>query len=111
MMLQSQSAVLERGFTLDGEHGTEPFEAAWSREARWFVHFLRPAAGTVVRLQTQISPDGINWIDHESEPIETSAEGFVSLPAVNYGAWLRLKSTQVSGVDAPLMRIYLTLKS
>jgi len=110
-MLQSQSAVLERGFVLDGEHGTEPFEVAWSREARWFVHFLQPAADTTVRLQTQISPDGINWIDHESTALETSADGFVSLPVTEYGGWLRLKVTQVAGEDAPLVRVYLVLKS
>jgi hypothetical protein len=110
-MLQSQSAVLERGFVLEAEHATEPFEVAWAREARWYVHFLKPAAGTQVKLQAQISPDGINWIDHESAVIVAEAEGFVSLPVEQFGHWLRLTSTQVTGEGAPLMRIYLALKS
>ena len=48
-MRQSQSAVIERGFELDGTHATEPFEVAWAGEARWFVHFLVPAPGSRVR--------------------------------------------------------------
>jgi hypothetical protein len=111
MLKQSQSAVLERGFVLDSEHLTEPFEVAWAGEARWFVHFLEPAAGSRVRLCSQISPDGINWIDHESGPSEVDAEGFVSLPVQEFGHWLRLHTTQLAGEKSPLLRIYLVLKA
>ena len=110
-MRQSQSAVLERGVELDGVHETEPFEVAWAGEARWFVQFLRPAPGSTVELHVQISPDGINWIDHESVPaVESDAVGFLSIPVDRFGHWLRLRTEQTSGSDSPLLRIHLELK-
>ncbi|TFV84399.1 hypothetical protein E4V99_04875 [Microbacterium sp. dk485] len=110
-MRQSQSAVLERGVDLVDTHETEPFEVAWAGEARWYVHFLRPAAGTTVEFRVQISPDGLNWIDHEAiEPRETEAIGFISIPVTSFGHWLRLQSRITSGSENPLLRIYLALK-
>lgn len=110
-MRQSQSAVLERGVDLVEVHDTEPFEVAWAGEARWYVHFLRPAEGTSVEFRVQISPDGLNWIDHEGvEPQKCEAQGFVSIPVERFGHWLRLRSTRVAGTNAPMLRIYLELK-
>jgi hypothetical protein len=110
-MRQSQSAVLERGVDLTDIHETEPFEVAWAGEARWYVHFLRPAPGTTVEFRVQISPDGLNWIDHESiEPREVDASGFVSIPVTLFGHWLRLRSAITSGSEQPMLRIYLELK-
>jgi len=110
-MRQSQSAVIERGFELDQAHATEPFEVGWAGEARWFVHFLREAPNCVVTLQVQISPDGINWIDHESVSArEVDAVGFHSIPVSHFGHWLRLRITRVAGDANPLVRVYLELK-
>lgn len=110
-MRQSQSAVLERGVELDQIHETEPFEVAWAGEARWFVQFLRAAPGSQVEFRVQISPDGINWMDHETTPaLESEAVGFLSIPVTHFGHWLRLRAEQKSGGTAPLLRIYLELK-
>lgn len=110
-MRQSQSAVLERGVDLADTHDTEPFEVAWAGEARWYVHFLRPAAGTTVEFRVQISPDGLNWIDHEAiAPVTAEAAGFLSIPVERFGHWLRLRSTLLSGAESPMLRIYLELK-
>lgn len=110
-MRQSQSAVIERGVELDTAHATEPFEVAWAAEARWFVQFLRPAPGTRVCLQVQISPDGINWIDHEGHPpVESEADGLLSVPVTQFGHWLRLRISRISGDTSPQLRIYLELK-
>lgn len=110
-MRQSQSAVLERGVDLESLHDTEPFEVAWAGEARWYVQFLRPAPGTTVRLQVQISPDGLTWIDHEGvAALECDASGLHSIPVTGFGHWLRLRATRVSGPETPMLRIYLELK-
>ena len=64
-----------------------------------------------VRLQVEISPDGINWIDHEGQaPLVTEAVGLLSIPVERFGHWLRLRTEQASGTDAPMLRIYLELK-
>lgn len=108
---QSQSAVLERGVDLETVHATEPFEVAWAAQARWFVQFLRPAEGTRVELQVQISPDGINWIDHEGcRALDTEAVGLVSIPVTEFGHWLRLLARRTSGTGRPQLRIHLELK-
>ena len=110
-MRQSQSAVIERGAELEKVLETEPFEAAWAGEARWFIQFLRPAPGSTVEIRAQISPDGINWIDHESvSPLESEAVGFVSIPVERFGHWLRLRIEQLSGSTSPQLRIHLELK-
>jgi len=110
VMRQSQSAVLERGVTLEQTHETEPFEVAWATEARWWITFLKGSPSGRVRFQVQISPDGINWVDHESEPVEATTEGYVTIPVERFGFWLRLRTTRVSGDDELLLRIYLQLK-
>ena len=110
-MRQSQSAVMERGFELERVHETEPFEVAWAGEARWYVQFLRPAPGSEVEFRVQISPDGINWIDHDGHaPMVSAAVGLLSIPVERFGHWLRLRTEQASGTDAPILRIYLELK-
>ena len=86
-------------------------EVAWAGEARWFVQFLRPAAGSEVEFRVQISPDGINWVDHEDHaPLVSEAVGIRSIPVQNFGHWLRLRTEQLSGTDSPMLRIYLELK-
>ncbi|WP_426187700.1 DUF6385 domain-containing protein [Microbacterium sp. TWP3-1-2b2] len=110
-MRQSQSAVLERGVDLGDAYDTEPFEVAWAGEARWWIHFLQPAEETTVEFRVQISPDGLNWIDHEGiEAVTSKATGFVSIPVTNFGHWLRLRSTRTTGEASPMLRIYLELK-
>lgn len=109
-MRQSQSAVLERGAVLASVHETEPFEVSWAGEARWFVVFLDEEPATTVSMQVQVSPNGIQWVDHEAGPVETAAEGTVSIPVREFGHWLRLRTTSLSGDRAPRARIYLALK-
>ncbi len=110
-MRESQSAVIERGVDLVDVHDTEPFEVAWAGEARWYIHFLRPVEGGSAEFRVQISPDGLNWIDHDGiDPLVTDAQGFHSIPVDRFGHWLRLRSTRLSGAAEPLLRIYLELK-
>ncbi|MFB4319349.1 hypothetical protein [Actinomadura sp. 21ATH] len=106
-MRQSFTAVLERNRTLSGDFATEPYEAAWAAEARWFVHTLeRGAAGARMRVTTQISPDGLHWCDLEPER-ELDGD-LATWASAGFGGWLRLKGA-VEG-DARVM-IYLALKS
>ena len=112
MMRQSQTAVLERSIALTGEFTTEPFEVGWAAEARWWVK-LSGLDGDRARvsLVTQISPDGLVWVDLEDAPHEATQAGLVTWPVREFGQWLRLRGT-VDGADAPPQAmIYLSLKS
>lgn len=108
-MRESQTAVLERGVVLEGEIATEPFEAAWATEARWFVQFLESDTGRV-QAKTQISADGLTWVDHESEPAVGEMRGVITASVRDFGHWLRLVITPEEVTSAPLTRVYLVLK-
>ncbi|HLR27937.1 MAG TPA: hypothetical protein VK086_04535 [Ruania sp.] len=106
-MRQSQTAVLERGIPLEGTLHTEPFEVAWAREARWFIHFLDPAATGVVTVQAQVSPNGLEWTDHESDAVTVTAPHLGTGAIRDFGGWLRLTLTAAS---EPLVKVTLALK-
>lgn len=116
-MRQSLSVVLERNARLSGAFTTEPYEAAWAREARWFIRVLELAGSdTRIEATTQISPDGLHWCDLDSHRITVREQGLVSWPAREFGGWLRLKGTVAAdsgtgeGAAAKVL-IYLVLKS
>lgn len=110
MMRESQTAVLERGAVFEDQLATEPFEAAWAGEARWYVQFLEPDPGAEITITAQISPDGLAWTEHETAPLTVPAEGLVTLPLRDFGHWLRLELRRTGGAAAPLTRVYLALK-
>lgn len=111
-MRQTQTAVLERNTTFTESFSTEPFEVAWAAEARWFVHISR-FNGDPARLvlTTQISPDGLNWCDHESPVREAGKVGLVTWPVREFGGWLRLRGEFQGEGGSATATIYLVLKS
>ncbi len=112
-MRQSLTAVLERGATLTGSFATEPYEAAWAAEARWFVRTLAPPPdGARLLVHAQVSPDGLHWCDlDEPRPVDAA---LVSWTSVRFGGWLRLAGTLEPGGTRSAettVHIYLALKS
>ncbi|WP_199432722.1 hypothetical protein [Qaidamihabitans albus] len=111
-MRQSQAAVLERYRILEGEFATEPYEAGWATEARWFVQVLRSSSpDTKLVLTTQISPDGLHWCDAGDPPQVAEGEGMVSWPVREFGQWLRVRGSVEGDEGSVKVLIYLTLKS
>lgn len=115
-MRQSMTAVLERNLSATGPgFTTEPYEAAWAGEARWFVRAVRPGdEGVRVSVAAQVSPDGLHWCDLE-EPRELG-ESLVSWESTGFGGWLRLRGEVTGGdsggdLSAGTLMIYLALKS
>lgn len=112
-MRQTYTGVLERNTTLRGEFATEPFEAAWAGEARWFVQVLAAPDGDPdpggLEAIAQVSPDGLTWCDLETDSVHaTSGEGLLSWLVTGFGGWVRLRGrADESGVK---VRIYLVLK-
>jgi hypothetical protein len=109
--------VLERNTVLSGGFATEPYEAAWASEARWFIHVLE-MHGARARLQatTQISPDGLYWCDLDEERLFLCEPGLASRPVREFGGWLRLRGEVTTDNGATeeaqaKVLIYLALKS
>jgi hypothetical protein len=110
-MRQSQTAVLERNTTLTGEFATEPFEAAWAGEARWFVQVLeRSCDDAELTLVTQISPDGLTWCDYDDVVHRTAGE-LTTWAVREFGQWLRVRGAVTPGGAQVKVRIYLAVKS
>lgn len=113
-MRTSHTAVVERDATFTGDFETEPYEAGWASEARWFVHTHEMRAGAVLHVFAQVSPDGLHWCDDEvGERVETAEETLFSFAQTGFGQWLRLRcgvrhSSGLS-VGEPSVRVTVTL--
>ena len=109
-MRQTYTGVLERNTTLRGDFVTEPFEAAWAGQARWFVQVLESPSDTeLLESIVQISPDGLTWCDLETDNLHSwRGEDLLSWSVTGFGGWLRLRGRAAdTGVK---VRIYLVLK-
>jgi hypothetical protein len=107
---QSYTAVVERNATWSGEFATEPYEAAWAREALFFVRAL--AADGVppdVAAHVQLSPDGIQWCDEGSELMLPTSEGLTYCRVSHFGGWLRLVGKLPDSARLKVI-VYLALK-
>jgi hypothetical protein len=109
MMRRSFTAVIERNKTVTSDFATEPYEAGWASEARWFVRVMDTAEGAL-SVVPQISPDGLFWCDEGSPALEMKQPGVYSLALREFGQWLRLRCS-VSGARPSIkVMIYLALK-
>ena len=108
MIRNSHTAVLERNVTFTDVLVTEPYEVAWSSEARVFVR--TPDLSGHIEASAEISPDGLFWIPEGTPPVTLAQAGLLSFPLRDYGHWLRVV-VRVSG-ETPSARviIYLALK-
>jgi hypothetical protein len=110
-MRKSYTAVLEQGTSYADNFATEPYEAAWASEARWFVRVLE-LSGTdaAIDLQPEISPDGLFWCAEGSAPLRIAEPGLYSFALRDFGHWLRLNAA-LSGSDPRVkLIVYLALK-
>lgn len=110
MLRRSFTAVLEKGVTFDADFETEPYEAGWAREARWFVQVLQADRGSGLIAVPQISPDGAAWCDEGSGRMSLVGSGMVSAGLLGFGSWLRLR-VRLTGTRGPVtVLIHLALK-
>lgn len=107
-MINSQTAVLEKNTVLSGEFATEPFEVAWSREARWYFQHVEGDLCDV-EIVTQVSPDGLSWVDLGGDVTRTQEAKLTTWSVCGYGAWLRARGVVPEGKTVTA-RIYLALK-
>lgn len=114
---QSFTAVLERNSTFHEDFATEPYEAGWASEARWFVRILSSSgANTELALTPQLSPDGILWCDTDDSPpiiirpSSADAPELYTLSMTHFGQWLRLRGEIFGDQPSITVIIYLSLK-
>lgn len=110
-MRHSQTAVLERNLTVIEDFTTEPYEAGWASEARWFVQVLRADGPGAIDFRSEISPDGLTWCAWDGETHSATTVGLVTWPMREFGQWLRLRASVRAPGTAVKVRIYLAVKS
>ena len=110
MLRRSFTAVLEKNSTFDRDFSTEPYEAGWALEARWFVRVLRADEGVRLEFVPQVSPDGMAWCDEGCRPLRMEGAGVGSLPLQNFGSWLRLDARFSGEPGSATLLVYLALK-
>lgn len=110
--LESHTTILERNGAWDGAFETEPYEAAWAREAIFFIRAWAVEGVTgVPRARVQISPDGMHWCDEGTTvPLPTTTEGLTFGRVSHFGGWLRLVGEVPAGASIRVL-VYLTIKS
>jgi hypothetical protein len=110
-MRNSFTAVIEQSNTYTEGFVTEPFEAAWATEARWFVRVLELSGeAAALQIEPEISPDGLVWCAEGSTSLEIDAEGLHSFPLREFGGWLRLNVRMRGEQPKSKVLIYLSLK-
>ena len=110
MLPRSHTAVLERNVEIRSELWTEPYEAAWAGEARWFLNVVDASPGTSVEIATFLSPDGLCWCPHESSRLHFEGVGLQTLRVPDFCPWLRL-NVEVGGASPYIKTIiYLSLR-
>lgn len=123
MIRESQTAVIARNETWQGEVATEPYEAGWATEAIFFVRALGFRAGSgawsanppladqapalPLRARVQLSADGMRWIDEGSVfalPRDIGQDRFVRVG--HFGNWLRIAAALPEGLA---MKVLVTI--
>jgi len=82
----------------NGPFATEPYEAGWADEALALV-YVREAYGPAPKLvlQSQISVDGVRWLNHAAAPLVITGPGAHYLSLGEFGNWLRLAGDVTGG--------------
>jgi hypothetical protein len=109
MINNSFTAVIEKDATFTGPFDTEPYEAAWAREARWFIRAIDLQGALTVT--AQISADGLFWCNEGSPPLLIREAGLYSFSLREFGGWLRLHGELTGEPASTKVLIYLVLKS
>jgi len=107
-MLTSATTLVERRTVLAGDYGTHPYEAGWAAEALFFVRATEEHPE--LSIQPQVSPDGIDWLDH-GEPVTLPADrALVKVGMSQFGTWIRLHLTGASQERPATVFVHLALK-
>jgi len=111
MVRRSFTAVIEKNTTWTADFDTEPYEAGWATEARWFIRVVEiKGSNAALAITPQLSPDGLFWCDEGREERVLRAPGLWSFALRDFGQWLRLRCRVTGQEPSVKVLIYLALK-
>ncbi|KRA24492.1 hypothetical protein ASD65_08705 [Microbacterium sp. Root61] len=107
-MLNSATTLVERRTVLTAEYGTHPYEAGWASEALFFVR--TNGEHPELTITPQVSPDGIDWVDHGPSITLAASEELAKLGMTHFGTWIRLHLSGASADESATIFVHLALK-
>jgi len=107
-VLNSATSVLERRLPISDTHHTHPYEAGWASEAVLFVQ--TEGAHPPLRLQPEMSPDGLVWVPLQPATAMTAEQSVAGLQLRHFGGWIRLTITGPTAANPATVLIHLALK-
>lgn len=107
-MLTFNQSVLERRVSISAPYSTYPFEAGWASEAVFFIQTEGPHPA--LRLEPEISPDGVNWTPAETTGQLAANASIRALALTNFGGWLRLTIEGATESEPATILVHLALK-
>ena len=102
------TSVLARRVRISADYATLPYEAGWATEAVFFTQ----AEGDhpELRVTTEISPDGINWIRRGEIQTIGDADPMAANALTCFGNWVRVVVTGATPEQPARVLIHANLK-
>lgn len=107
-MLNSHTSVLARRIRIDADFATLPYEAGWASEAIFFTQV--EGAHPELRITTEISPDGIHWIERGDAQVLSATGSLAANGLTVFGNWIRLMVRGATPEHPARILIHVTLK-
>lgn len=107
-MQNTNTSVLVRRVWIDSDYATLAYEAGWASEAVFFTQ--AEGEHPDLRISTDISPDGINWIARGESRTLAGGESIAENSLVIFGNWLRLRIEGASEERPARILVHLNLK-
>lgn len=109
-MRQFYTVTLDTFRDLADGYTTEPYEAAWSSEAIFYLRVEQAKADAEpLTLVVEISPDGITWVEEGGDLTVDPSKQLSFVRVKHFGGWLRLRHTTGSA-ESIQATVYLVLK-
>jgi hypothetical protein len=87
-MRNIHTSVLARRVRIDADFATLPYEAGWASEVIFFTQV--EGAHPELAIDTQISPDGIHWVQRGETRLLSETDAIVASTLTVFGNWVRL---------------------
>lgn len=107
-MHTTYTSVLARRVRIDSDFATLPYEAGWATEAVFFTQV--EGDHPELEISTDISPDGINWVQRGNPQTLASDESITDNSLTVFGNWVRLRISGASEHAPARVLVHLNVK-
>ncbi|WP_147918500.1 DUF6385 domain-containing protein [Ruania zhangjianzhongii] len=107
-MQTTNTSVLARRIWIDDDYATLAYEAGWASEAVFFTQV--EGEHPELTVATEISPDGITWIERGGRSTLTIEESITENALTTFGTWVRVRIRGASSQHPARVLVHVNLK-